>query len=626
MKSWQMPPLAAVSVSDGLMAEKQALVRDVVVPYQWEALNDRVPGALPSGAVSNFYKAAGLLPGEHIGFVFQDSDVGKWMEAVGYLLAVRRDERLERLVDDIARVMAKAQQPDGYLNTYFIMKAPDKKWSNLQDQHELYTAGHLLEGAIAYYEATGKRVALDVMIRFADLIVKKFGPGPGQARGVPGHEEIELALVKLYRVTGERKYLDLAAFFINERGAKPNYFDVEREKRDPGGKPWYFREGFPNHEYNQSHLPVRRQKDAVGHSVRAMYLYCGMADVAAETGDEELLAACSTLFDSVAERQMYITGGVGQTKHGEAFTFDDHLPGDYAYTETCASIGLCLFAQRMLLLTADGRYADAYERALYNGVLSGVSQDGRLYFYSNPLEVWPQNVRRNMDLDRIDVQRRPWLGCACCPPNLARFIASMGQAVYALDGQGLAVNQYVAGRLATDALTVRMDTDYPWDGEVTLTLERGTLPFVRLRKPAWCDSLSASAPYSEDGRGYIVFSGALAAGDSLRVVFDMPPRRVYARPSVRACNGRVAVQRGPVVYCAEEADNGPGLNCIVLPKNADLQVKERRIYAQALREEPDGPLYGFAAPRTAPAQLTLIPYYSWANRTPGEMLVWLREK
>jgi len=373
--------LRDVQVRSGFWARLAALARDVIIPYQWEVMNDRVKGVPPSGVVRNFRIAAGKSKGKFTGYRFQDSDLGKWLEAVAYRLMTHPDAKLERTADRIIDLVAEAQTEDGYLDTYYQINGIDKRWTNLRDDHEMYVAGHMLEGAIAYFEATGKRKFLDVMIRNIEHIAKRFGPRRGQQRGYPGHQELELALVKLYRLTGKQRFLDLAAFFINERAAKPSFYDREKKARGETSH-WTDHLGM---EYFQAHAPVREQKEAVGHAVRAMYMYCGIADVARETGDKSLVKQLKTLWRNTVDRRMYVTGAVGSTGDGEAFTYDYHLPNDTSYAETCASIGLIFWAQRMLRLEADGEYTDVMERALYNGALTGVSLDGKHFFYANPL-------------------------------------------------------------------------------------------------------------------------------------------------------------------------------------------------------------------------------------------------
>src|SRR5690625_1118398 len=375
-----------VEVHDAFWRTYMKLVRDQVIPYQWEALNDRIPNASPSHAIENLKIAAGEASGDFHGMVFQDSDVAKWLEAVAYSLETDPDDQLEQTADEVIDLLGRAQQADGYLNTYFTIKEPENRWGSLMHNHELYCAGHFIEAAVAYYNTNGKRKFLDIMCRYADYIDTVFGEDDSKLSGYTGHQEIELALVRLYRVTNNDKYLKLSQYFIDARGNKPHYFDEEREKNAPGVFEEMVQHFDHFFEYNQSHKPVREQDKAVGHAVRAVYMYTAMADLAAETGDHVLAEATKTLWGNATQCQMYVTGGLGSSVHGEAFSFDYDLPNDLCYTETCASVGLVFWARRMLDLEANGAYADVLERALYNGTISGMDLDGQKFFYVNPLE------------------------------------------------------------------------------------------------------------------------------------------------------------------------------------------------------------------------------------------------
>jgi hypothetical protein len=637
-----------VNINDGFWTQYIDLVRNVVIPYQWDALNDRIPGAEPSHAIENFRIAAGEAEGEFYGCVFQDSDVAKWLEAVGYSLAAHPDSELERTADEVIDIIAKAQQENGYLNTYFTIKEPDKKWTNLRDCHELYCAGHMIEAAVAYYKATGKRKLLDVVCRFVDHIETVFGPETGKKKGYPGHEEIELALVKLYRVTGEEKYLRLSKFFIDERGRKPYYFEIEAEAR--GNKNFYNMWDKMGPSYFQAHLPVREQATAEGHAVRAVYLYSGMADVAAETGDKELLEACKKLWDNIISKRMYITAGIGSMSIGEAFTFDYDLPNDTAYAETCAAIGLVFFAHRMLQIDINNCYSDVMERALYNSVLSGMSQDGKRFFYVNPLEVWPEACEKNKIKEHVKVTRQPWFGCACCPPNVARLLASLGQYIYSINKDELYTHLYIGGEAEVDILghkvIIKQETQYPWDGKVVikvLTAQEKEFALA-LRIPGWCNNAKISV--NGEGiniddikvNGYAKIKRNWKNEDVIELVLPMPVLRIKAHPNVRENIGKVALQRGPIVYCLEEVDNGANLHDILLPKNSEFRVDfesellggvcvittvaERGNYITWGNElyKPDVNV------ESEPVTVKFIPYYAWANRTPGEMIVWVREK
>lgn len=627
------------------------LVRNVVVPYQWEALNDRVNSAEPSGAVANFKIAAGLMEGEFYGMVFQDSDVAKWLEAAAYLLETRPDPELEQLADGMIDIIALAQQEDGYVNTYFTLKEPGARWTNLAECHELYCAGHLIEAGVAYYRATGKRKLLDVVIRFADHIDSVFGTEPGKLRGYDGHQEIELALVKLYEVTGNERYLDLSAYFLNERGQKPSFFEKQLHER--GGQTHFPGLNMATDlEYNQSHLPVREQDKAVGHAVRLVYMLAGMADVAARKNDQEMLDACLRLWDNIVSRQMYITGGIGSMVHGEAFSYDYDLPNDTVYAETCASIGLIFCARRMLQMTKDARFADVMERALYNTVIAGMSRDGKHFFYVNPLEVNPKSCGgKNKNYDHVKPVRQEWFGCACCPPNIARLLSSLGSYIYSVQDDTIYHHLYVGGeanlKVNGTNVMLKQESRYPWQGDITIEVapEKTQNFAVALRIPHWCGGNASvrvngqliPADSLEVVNGYAVIKREWSSKDVIALSLEMPVMRVHSHPAVQSNAGRVALQRGPLVYCLEEADNGKHLHQLVLPKHAGLRLLEEEllggmitIEADALRlneEKWDGRLYSDQdLPDYRSVKAKYIPYYAWANRGEGEMRVWIREQ
>lgn len=639
--------LSAV-IRDDFWGRYIRLVQEVVIPYQYEALYDRVPEAEPSHAMANFEIAAGRKTGEFHGFVFQDSDVAKWLEAVGYSLQLKRDPGLEARADAVIDIVAAAQQPDGYLNTYFTIKEPGKRWTNLQDCHELYCAGHFIEAAVAYYEATGKDKLLNTMRRMADHIDSIFGPEEGKLKGYDGHQEIELALVKLYRLTGEEKYLKLSSFFIDQRGQEPNFLRQEWEAR---GRVTHWSGTQTNSmdpSYNQAHLPVREQTEAVGHAVRAVYMYTAMADLAALTKDSALRDACVRLWDNLTGKQMYITGGIGSTHQGEAFTFDYDLPNDTVYAETCASIGLIFFARRMLELEPDARYADVMERALYNNVLGSMAQDGKHYFYVNPLEVWPQACTCNPDKHHVKSERQGWFGCACCPPNVARLLTSMNQYIYTVHGDTLYTNLYIGSEVNTalggTAVAVSQQSNYPWEGTVTLQVNPGEAAEfgIALRIPSWTSSAEirvGGETLSLDEsvqQGYCVIRRVWNAGDTIELKLPMETHRVYAHPELRADAGKAAIQRGPLVYCLEAADNGKPLNSIALHESAPFTEHFEDsllggavvVKGQGSRIEQAGWSSGLYSRAKAPveaATITAIPYYLWGNRGSGEMKVWIPE-
>lgn len=653
----QPVPLEHVHIDDRFWSPSIRLVQDVVIPYQYETLHDRVPGVEPSHAVRNFEIAAGRAEGEFGGMVFQDSDVAKWLEAAAYSLMLRPDAELEQQTDQLIELIAAAQQPDGYLNTYYTVKEPGRRWTNLTDCHELYCAGHMIEAATAYYHATGKRRLLDVVCRFVDHIATVFGEEEGKLRGYDGHQEIELALVKLYQVTGERRYLDLSAFFINERGQQPSFLVEEWKRRGKishwsNGAP----AGSPNLAYHQAHLPVREQEEAVGHAVRAVYMYTAMADLALHLQDESLLAACRRLWSNVTGKQMYITGGIGSTHHGEAFTFDYDLPNDTVYSETCAAIGLIFFAQRMLQLEPRGEYADVMERALMNTVIAGMAQDGKHFFYVNPLEVWPAACRHNPGKHHVKPTRPGWFGCACCPPNVARLLTSLGEYVYSSSADTLYVHLYIAGetevRLAGgNSIRLEQESLLPWSGEVALTVEpaqEGEFTLA-VRLPGWSRDTGLLingeavelAACSRDGYAYITRNWR--KGDRVELSLDMSVQRMEAHPQVRANAGKAALQRGPLVYCFEEADNAAPLASLTLAaqdgEGGDSAAKllpgtacglpEDAVIIEltGFRESDEGwsnHLYRPSAKARQATVLRAVPYYLWGNRGEGEMAVWLR--
>ncbi len=633
-------PLNQVRFTRGFLAERARLVRDVVIPYQWEALNDRVAGAEPSGCVHNFQVAAGEKPGKFYGLFWQDSDLAKWIEAAAYRLATHPDAALEAELDRLIATLAKAQGADGYLNTYFQLVEPQNRWANLRDCHELYVAGHMIEAGVAHFQATGKRTLLAVVSRLADLIDRTFGLGPGQIPGYCGHEEIELALVKLARATGEARYAKLAAYFIDQRGQSPNYLMEETRRRaDP--LPWHMY--FDGLATLQAARPVRELTEPVGHAVRQMYLLAAMADLAREPGDASLLRSCHTLWNSLVSRHLYVTGGVGSEPYGEKFTEPFDLPPDRAYSETCAAIGVIFFARRMLELEMRGEFADVMERALYNNVIGGMSLDGTKFFYVNPLELIPAVAKRRYECHLVKTQRVGWFGCACCPPNVARLFASLADYAASLRPDGLALHLYAESDLrftvAGGEVKLAIRTDYPWTEEVALEV-RPAAPVeftLQLRIPGWCRgatlAINGQAQPVAPVNGYAVLRRVWHPGDQVMLTLPMPIERVRADPRVSTAAGKVALQRGPVVYCLEEPDNGADLAALSLPRTAALTARHDPallggcvvIEGQGVRVQPGRSLYTVTPPQTETRSLRAIPYGLWANRGEGEMRVWIQE-
>lgn len=562
--------------------------------------------------------------------MFWDSDVAKVIETAAYALYRKPNPDLEAKIDAIIDMFAGLQLPDGYMNSWFIRMQPGQRWTNLRDCHELYCAGHLIEGAVAYFHATGKRKLLDVMCRYADHIDAMFGPRPGQKPGYCGHEEIELALIRLGRATGEQRYLDLARYFIDARGQQPHYFDVEAAAR--GADPAQFRH--KTYQYNQSHLPVRGQSKVIGHAVRAMYLYSGMADVATEFGDDTLTDALKVLWEDLTSRQMYVTGGIGPAASNEGFTDYYDLPNESAYAETCAAVGLMMWASRMLGRGPDRHYADIMEQALYNGALSGLSIDGSRFFYDNPLE------------SRGGHHRWTWHRCPCCPPNIARTVAAIGSYMYGISADGIAVHLYGANaarlNVGATAVTLTQETRYPADGRVAIAIGLdGPARFtLSLRVPGWCETagLSLNGQAVEPGEmrgGYVHLEREWRDGDRLELDLPMQVRALHAHPAVKADLGRVAIARGPLIYCAEEVDNAADLNALIVPgdlseaRTAELPGLAGTVAIEipARREQwpgRAGRLYDSTPPEFAPTTARLVPYHLWDNRDPGEMLVWIR--
>jgi DUF1680 family protein len=610
-------PVNAVQLQDEFWEPRLRTNREVTLPAQYDQCEQ-------TGRIDNFRRAAGKKQIPFQGIYFNDSDVYKWVEAAAYSLAAHPDAGLQSMVDTVVSEIAGAQDADGYLNTYFTFERKAERWTNLKDLHELYCAGHLFQAAAAHHRATGQRTLLDVACRFADHICATFGPE--RRAGTCGHEEIEMALVELYRETGEERYLRQARFFIDQRGQKPPVV---------GGSP-----------YHQDHRPFRELDQVVGHAVRMVYLCCGAADLYAETGEPALRESLDRLWHNMVERRSYVTGGIGARYEGEAFGVDYELPNERAYAETCAAIGSVMWNWRMLALTGEARFTDALETTLYNGVLAGVSLNGQSYFYQNPLA------------DSGSHRRQPWFGCACCPPNIARLLASLPGYFYGTSREGVWAHLYAAGSASMTLpggarAAIIQRTRYPWDGEVEIEVQTDARDqfSLFLRVPGWCQSASVSinerpADAALSPGSYFELRQSWRSGDRVHLTLPMTARRVVCHPCVTNNVGRVALMRGPLVYCLEGVDH-PGIELreVVLPAEADLQSSfepgllggmevisagalvepslgwERRLYrsidANQSREAK-------SSTRQEPLRLTAIPYYAWANREAGPMQVWIR--
>lgn len=628
-------PLKNVKITDDFWLSKTELVRKEVIPYQYEALHDRIPDAEKSYAIENFVKAGKIVkklkngetapvfpadkwhyddnnsaPGAFHGWVFQDSDIYKWLEAVAYSLMIHPDEELEEKANAVIKLVCDAQLDNGYLDTLYVINNRDEIFSNLKDFHELYCFGHMAEAAVAFCNATGSRKLLDAACRFADLICNTFGEN--KIKGYPGHEIAEMALVKLYDFTGEKRYLDTAKFFIDERGKKPYYYDLVRGKETIDD----------NYHYNQAHCEPRRQHEAVGHAVRGVYLYSGMADVAKRFEDEELYDACKNLADNIINQKMYITGGIGSTVDGEAFSFNYDLPNDLAYSETCASIGLVFFARRMLEIKPDSKLADAVERALYNTVLSGMAQDGKSFFYVNPLEVLPEASHKDSRKRHVKPVRQKWFGCACCPPNLARLISSIGEYCYTQNDETLYIHQFIGSKVADEKADFEVVSSYTKNGKVSIKILPKKDFILAIRIPSWCGNYKFSRPCDiRDGYAYFKISEECVIDADFEIIAKM----IKCSNRVRANTDKVAVTAGPFVYCMEEADNGKNLQMLKISKNPCFEFCGETVIADGYREKDCPDLYEeWSEAELEKVKLKFIPYYRWGNRGENEMSVYVR--
>jgi len=627
----QLTPVSFVNVrfDDPFWAPRQETNRAATIPHMHQMLVD-------TGRIAAFDLNFEREVPSPIVEIFGDSDPAKWLEAASYSLITHPDPELAALVDQVADKIIGAQQPDGYLNTHFTAIQPEMRWKNLRDWHEMYCAGHLMEAAVAHHQATGDPKLLNALARYADHIDREFGPKPGQKRGYAGHPEIELALVRLYEETGERRYLELCKYMVEERGeSNPHYFDVEAEARGEDPRKFWAR----TYEYCQAHAPIRGQDKVVGHAVRSMYLMAGVADLAHEYDDPTLLEACEALWHNLVHQRMYLTGGIGPSRDNEGFTFDYDLPDESAYAETCAAIALIMWNHRLLQVAGDGKYADIIEQTLYNGFISGVALDGKHFFYVNPLASFG------------DHHRTPWFLCPCCPPNLSRILASLGNYLYSTSEGNLWVHQYAQNEATVTVdgqpVALRVLSDYPWDGRVKLTLtpQEAREFALRLRIPGWCEQWSLKVngrPVEGAGakKGYVTITRTWQPGDTVTLDLEMPVQPVYSNPNVRQLQGRVAIMRGPVVYCMEGVDNG-NIMLDRLSLNPDavpgFKVEHRddllsgvtvlHGHASVIDDEgwDDTTLYRRDTPSPRKTtEVMAIPYAFWDNREPGEMRVWFR--
>ena len=613
-------PFTSVKVTDSFWGQRLQASREVTIPLAFSKCEE-------TGRYESFIKAAHPSDTYKVeGFSFDDTDVYKTIEGASYSLQTYPDKKLQKYIDSILVIVAGAQEPDGYLYTARTMNpkhphnwAGKERWVAVENlSHEFYNLGHMVEGAVAHYQATGKRNFLDIAIKYADCVCREIGNGPEQKKYVPGHQIAEMALVKLYMVTGDKKYLDQAKFFLDTRGYT--------SRKDA---------------YSQAHKPVVEQDEAVGHAVRAVYMYSGMADVAAITGDSSYIKAIDKIWDNIVSKKIYITGGIGARHAGEAFGNNYELPNLSAYCETCAAIGNVYMNYRLFLLHGDAKYFDVLERTLYNGLISGVSLDGGSFFYPNPLS------------SSGKYSRKPWFGCACCPSNVSRFIPSLPGYVYAVKDDQVYVNLFLSNKaeLKVDKkkIILEQETDYPWKGDIRLKIAQGNQNFtMKLRIPGWVRgnvlpgdlyayadnqkpvyrvSVNGQTVESDVNNGYLSIARKWKKGDVVEVHFDMLPRIVKPNPKVEADRGRVAVERGPIVYCAEWPDNRFNIHSVLLNQHPQFKVTEKPelLYGiNQLTTDAQALSYDMAGKLVAKdVELTLIPYYAWAHRGEGDMEVWL---
>ncbi|WP_106829528.1 glycoside hydrolase family 127 protein [Parabacteroides pacaensis] len=617
-------PFTSVQVTDNFWGQRLRASREVTIPLAFSKCEE-------TGRYTNFVHAAHPSDTIHVGgFSFDDTDVYKTIEGASYLLQTYPDKKLEKYIDSVLVIVAAAQEPDGYLYTSRTMNpkhphewSDSKRWEKVEElSHEFYNLGHMVEGAIAHYQATGKRNFLDIALKYADCVCREIGDQPGQLVRVPGHQIAEMALAKLYTVTGNRKYLDQAKFFLDRRGYTSR-----------------------TDEYSQAHKPVTEQDEAVGHAVRAAYMYSGMADVAALTGDSAYIHAIDKIWENIVGKKYYITGGIGATSNGEAFGKNYELPNMSAYCETCAAIGNVYLNYRLFLLHGESKYYDVLERTLYNGLISGVSLDGGGFFYPNPLESMGQH------------QRQPWFGCACCPSNICRFIPSLPGYVYAVKDRDVYVNLFLSNtsrlKVKGKAVSLAQTTRYPWDGDIAIEIAKNSAGSfnLKIRIPGWVQNrpVPGNLYTYADGKhpgysvqvngepvsatlqdGYFCLNRAWKKGDKVEVRFDMEPRIVKASHQVEADRGRIAVERGPLVYCAEWPDNDFDVSGVLMNRSPRFEVVPQPGLLYGITQlKTDAQVLGYDVRGRLTAtdvKLTLIPYYAWAHRGPGAMAVWLPQE
>lgn len=657
MKAYNNLELNNVKITSEFWNRYRELIVREVLPYQWSVMNDEANIHITedpqknrtdknSHAIANLKIAAGKIKGHHIGFPFQDTDVYKWLEAAAYSLRYHPNQNLKQIADDLIDLIGEAQEDDGYLSTYFQIDAPERKFKRLKQSHELYTMGHYIEAAVVYYQVSGNEKALNIARKMADCIDNNFGPEKYKIHGYDGHPEIELALSRLYELTHDEKYLNLAYYFLKQRGQEPEFFDRQIEKDGFDRDLINGMRNFPL-SYYQSEEPILDQKTAEGHAVRVAYLCTGIAYVARLKGDEDLLSACRRFWNNIIKKRMYITGNIGSTTTGEAFTYDYDLPNDTMYGETCASVGMSFFAKQMLEIDCKGEYGDILEKELFNGTLSGISLDGRHFFYVNPLEADPLASRNNPGKSHILTQRADWFGCACCPSNIARLIASIDQYIYTIHNHTIISHQFISNEANFDNnVSIIQNNNFPWDGNIKYSIKNpGKNRFkFGIRIPYWSHNNYKIKVNNktvnlqmQSGFVYICVESPQVQID---LSLDMSIKFVRANNRVKDDLGKVTVQRGPIVYCAEEMDNSAPLWLYHLTEQSQSHynyddyllngIGTIQIDSQVLSEDSEEePLYATIAKKPYywhESKLNLIPYYAWGNRDDGQMAVWLNLK
>ena len=623
--------MSEVKITDGLIYKKRNIVKEKTIPYIRKALNNELDGVEPSGAFENFRIAAGESDRNFYGLVSQDSDVFKWMEAVSLSLQYENKE-MQAYLDEAIDLLGRAQQKNGYLNTYYIIHGLQDRWHYLKESCQLYCAGHHIEAAVSAYQTIQNTKLLEIARAYADYIDYSFGLEEGKIHGYDGHAEIELSLYRLYEETDEERYKILADYFVEERGKKPYFFSKESRNQMVRNNLVYELEE-NNYQHSQSHLPIREQTEPVGHAVKAMYYYTAAVDKARLNDDKELFVHMCDLWQSVVSQKMYLTGAIGACAYGESFSYPYDLPTDLMYGETCAAIGLFLLSYHMLLVETDSRYGDIMERTLYNAILVGMSESGTEFFYTNALEIDPKKCEKRQDYSHLKSKRQTWFDCPCCPPNIARLLMGMNKYIYTGDRNELNVHLFIGSSIQKDGWEVQQETVYPDNGKVRFRVKRDDSEkgVFRVRIPDWCNHYNVSMDGEQLNvtirKGYLEIAKEEWSKESiLEINFDMQPQKVYGSLKVSSLTGKTAVAYGPLVYCAEEADN-QDLHTLYIKRDGKMRYEGGRLIVDGYRaiERNDG-LYGVKAPDYEEARLCLVPYYSWGNRSKGAMTVFLKER